>query len=419
MNLALDTNMVNSDIVSHEEGPPYPLLAAWRAQDPVHWNPAPAPGAYQAKQPGMKMEKGFWMLTRYDDVAAVSRDAETFATHTEGFVIWDYEAEALRQMQSNMMAMPPRAHLQIKKMLQSPFMPRSLNVFLPEIRQVARDLVNEVIEQGECEFVFDIAAKLPVYTFCKLTGIPDSDRETVSQLGNKAADFETPPGEQGAAKQQLLAIAKKVIDEKRRQPPDGSMMSALLQGELDSEPLTDEQIGMFFFVMSVAGHETTRATSAHFVNLMNQHPDQYELLRSDIDKYLPNAIEEVLRFAPPVMNFRRTATKEVVVGGHQFHSGDKICMYYPAANRDPAMFADPDRFDITRQNANRHLSFGIGIHMCLGARLARTQLFELLKVVVQRMPDIRPTENPTFLPSIMFNAIIKMPVAFTPGARLS
>jgi cytochrome P450 len=211
---------------------------------------------------------------------------------------------------------------------------------------------------------------------------------------------------------QLMAYSAKLAEAKRKSP-DGSMMSAYVNSDIDGEKLSRDQIAMFFVTMSIAGHETTRSTAAHFVRLMNEFPDQYELLRSDPAKYLPNAIEEVLRFAPPVIQFRRTATRDTSIGQTPVAEGDKIYLSYPAANRDPELFSDPDRFDITRANANRHLSFGTGAHVCIGARLARTQLRLLLEQIVTRIPDIRPARAPKYLRSIWFNAIIDMPVAFT------
>jgi cytochrome P450 len=192
------------------------------------------------------------------------------------------------------------------------------------------------------------------------------------------------------------------------------MMSSYVNGAVDGEKLTDVQINMFFNTLAVAGHETTRNTSAHFVRLMSEYPEQYELLRSDPDKYIPNAIEEVLRFSPPVTNFCRTAVVNATIGNQPIKKGDKIYLSYAAANRDPSVFEDPDRFDIARPNASKHLSFGTGEHVCLGAALARMQLRHLLKRIVTRIPDIRPVGKPQYMRSIWFNAITEMHVQFQP-----
>ena len=210
---------------------------------------------------------------------------------------------------------------------------------------------------------------------------------------------------------ELFAIAHDLAEQKR-QRPDGSLMSLLIHDKaLALDPM---RINMFFVVFAIAGHETTRSTAAHFMYLMRQHPDQYELLLSDVDRYLPNAIEEVLRYASPTTNFRRTATIDTEIGGRPVKKGDKIYLSYPAANRDPSVFADPHRFDITRENARKHLAFGTGPHVCLGARLARLELHALLKQIVTRIPDFRISGEVQRLRSIWFDAITKLPVQFTP-----
>ena len=247
------------------------------------------------------------------------------------------------------MGMKPADHLAVKKLVMPPFAPAELAAFRPEIDRVARSIVDSVAGTGHCEFVFDVASRLPVYTFCKLLGVPDRLRETVFTLGNQTADTENAAfrDEADSARQGLFAIARDLAAEKRASP-DGSMLSRLVHGEVDGEKLDDATVRMFFLTLSIAGHETTRSTAAHFVRLMHEHPDQYELLRSDVDRHLPNAIEEVLRHSPPVVKFRRTVMEDTEIGGRRVAKGDKIYLSYPAANRDPAVFADPHRFDITR-----------------------------------------------------------------------
>lgn len=417
MSVALETNLADADLIPGRRGPPHDTFAAWRREDPVHWNPAPDPADYRCVLPGSVLDQGFWVLTRYQDVFDVSRDQALFSSHTGGPVIWDIvDPMSLAQQQAGLMGMPADLHAKVKRLVLPPFANQALAAFEPDVARAAREIVDAVASRGECEFVFDVASRLPVFTFCTLMGIPEEDRETIFRLGNAAADVEAekPVGESPLPK--LFAFSAKLAEEKRRQP-DRSMMSAYVNGEVDGEKLTDEQIGMFFVTMSIAGHETTRGTAAHFLRLMNEHPDQYALLRGDPDKYLPNAIEEVLRFAPPVIQFRRTATADTMIGEQAIAAGDKIYLSYAAANRDPAVFADPDRFDITRENAAKHLSFGTGPHVCVGARLARIQLRLLLKELVERIPDIRPVGEPNFLRSIWFNAVINMPVTFTPERR--
>ncbi|MEG9862412.1 MAG: cytochrome P450 [Parvularculales bacterium] len=418
--LAFETNLADPDLIPEQKGPPLELFRQWREQDPVHWNPPPE--NYVPAMPGASMKNGFWVLTSYQDVYDVSRDQGLFSSHTGGPIIWDWEPEQLLLQQASMMGMEPDQHTAMKRLVMPPFGAKQLGLFEPEIKAVAQQIIDDIATQGQCEFVFDVASRLPVYTFCKIMGIPDEMRERVFRLGNAVADTENPKGfdqdsEEATAAFQLFALCEELCEVKK-QKPDGSVLSILLHEEVNGEKLEQGQINMFFVVVAIAGHETTRGSAVHFIRLMNEHPDQYEMIKSDPEKYLPNAIEEVLRFAPPVIKFRRTATQDTEINGQKIKKGDKIYLSYPAANRDPAVFDDPDRFDILRPNANKHLSFGTGPHVCLGARLAHMQLKTLLMEIMARIPDIKPNgkiNNP--LRSIWFHTIMNMPVSFTPEAK--
>jgi cytochrome P450 len=412
MQLPFETNLVAPDLIVNQDGPPHDLFARWRRDDPIHWNPPPAPGSYPGTPDGGRMDKGFWVLTRHADVAKVSMDQDLYSSHVGTPVIWEMPPELLAIQQTGLMAMPMERHAKVKRLIMPPFAGGAMDAFTPEIARVADEIVKDVAARGECEFIFDVASRLPVYTFCVLMGIADADREQVFQLGNALADVESRTAADMGAMMQLFGIAARLTEEKRG-CPDGSMMSAYVNTDVSGEKLSPEEIAMFFLTMAIAGHETTRGTAGHFIRLMAEHPDQYALLRSDPDRYLPNAIDEVLRMAPPVMQFRRTATRDTELGGKTIRAGDKLYLAYAAANRDPAVFENPDQFDITRSNAKRHLSFGTGPHVCIGARLAHLQLKLLLERIITRIPDIQPTVKPRYLRSIWFNAIIEMPVSFT------
>jgi cytochrome P450 len=240
-------------------------------------------------------------------------------------------------------------------------------------------------------------------------GIPPHLREQVAEYGNALADVENQTEQSLDPMMGLFALAQELAEEKRRNP-DGRLLSAMVNDTtLNLDPM---QINQFVLVFAMAGHETTRSTAAHFVYLMHKHPEQYALLRSDFDAHIDNAIDEVLRFTSTTTNFTRAATEDTEIGGYPVKKGDNIYLSYAAANRDPSIFEDPHRFDITRPNAKRHLAFGVGPHVCIGARLAKMQLRALLKEVVTRMPEIRLIGEPEWLRSVWFNAIIKMPVRF-------
>lgn len=404
-----DANILDPDIFPQEKGPPHALFQTWREADPVHWNPVNPD--YVPTVPASSMSKGFWVLTRYQDVFDASRDQERFSSFDEGFVIWDLEEGELALHQANFMGMRPSDHSAVKQVVLPAFSPKAMQVIVPEIDRLAREIIDDIATRGECEFVFEVASKLPVYTFCELMGIPHHLRAEVVDLGNAMADVETRADHSLDPMLRLFAISE-ALSEEKRQRPDGSLLSVLVHDQ--TLGLGQMNINMLFIVFAVAGHETTRSTAAHFMYLMSTHPEQYRLLLSDIDKHLENAIEEVLRYTSTTTNFRRTATVDTDIGGQPVKKGDKIYMSYAAANRDPAVFEAPNIFDITRSNARKHLSFGTGPHVCIGARLARMELHALLKQIVTRIPDFQIAGEPEWLRSIWFNAITRLPITFTP-----
>jgi cholest-4-en-3-one 26-monooxygenase len=402
------TNLLDADIFPDEQGPPHHLFDEWRANNPVHWNPANP--AYTGSLPDSSGAKSFWVLTRYKDVQDVSMNQELFSSYEGGIVVWKLEGEALERQRANFMLMRPAEHSAVKKVIMPPFMPKALAAIAPEIDRLAADIVSSVADKGECEFVFDVASRLPIYTFCELMGIPEHLRDQVAEYGNAMADVESRTEHSLDPAIGLFGLAQELAEEKRRNPDDRLLSVMVNDTTLNLDPM---QINQFVLVFAMAGHETTRSTAAHFVHLMHKHPDQYAILRSDFDAHIENAIDEVLRFTSTTTNFTRTAIADTEIGGYPVKKGDNIYLSYAAANRDPAVFEDPHRFDITRSNAKRHLAFGTGPHVCTGARLAKMQLRALLKQVVTRMPDIRPVGEPEWLRSVWFNAIIRMPVEFT------
>lgn len=402
-------NILDPSIFPAEKGPAHALFDDWRQSDPVHWNPANP--AYVPNVPNSSMTKGFWVLTRYEDVFDVSRDQETFSSYDEGFVIWDLDDEELARQRANFMGMRPLEHTAVKQFLMPAFSPKALQNLVPQIDRLAKEIVDGIAAQGQCEFVYDVASKLPVYTFCELMGIPEHLRDKVVELGNAMADVETRGDHEVDPTFLLFGLAEEISAQKRL-TPDGSLLSLLVHDQ--SLGLSQMAINMFFIVFAIAGHETTRSTAAHFIYLMNAHPEQFDLLKSDVDLYLENAIEEVLRYTSTTTNFRRTATVDTIIGGTPVKKGDKIYLSYSAANRDPAVFEDPHRFDITRANARKHIAFGTGPHVCIGARVARMQLHALLKEIITRLPDLRVSGEPVWLSSIWFNAITHLPVSYRP-----
>lgn len=401
-------NIIDPDHLTNFQGPPTDFFAWIRKNEPVYWNPVNE--AYNPPVVGGALTQGFYILSRYKDVMEVSRNSTVFSSYEGGPMIWDLEPEMLQIQRSGLMSMDGPMHMGLKSMIIPSFALRRLNEYKPQIVEKAKAIIDKVAKNGECELVFDVASRLPVATFCELMGVPEKDHEFVFTLGNRLADIETEKETNNLEDQMALFAYCEKLSEQKRQNPDNSILSRYIH----RGTFPQQVINMVFVTFSIAGHETTRNTLVHFFRLMNEHPDQYELLKSDIDKYIAGAINEVLRYCPPVMNFRRTCLSDVEIGGKQLKKGDKVYLSYVSACRDEAIFDNPDRFDITRPNAHRHLAFGIGPHACAGARLATMQLEIMIREIINRIPDIQPSEPHEYLRSIWFHAIKKCPMKFTP-----
>lgn len=412
-----EVNLADPSHLTEMGIPPYDYFETLRRDAPVHWNPPPAP---DPRGHPRLVTKGFWVLTRYDDVKMASRDYRRFSVWRGGPLIFDVEdmlgvdgkprgEAALEAQRSGLMGMDPPDHATYRRIVQAVFTPRSVAALEPMIAGHAERIVDDLVTAGGGEFVMGTAAQLPLLVLCDLMGVSYDDREEYFSMANAAANMENPKVDRLSALLNLLVLCMQLVDEKRSEP-DGSMLSAYANTEIEGRRLTPDEIAMFFATLSIAGHETTRNTTAHFVRLMSEHPDQKALLLEDLDARLPNAIDEVLRYSPPVMDFRRTTTCDVQLGDKVMLEGDKVYLSYVSANRDEAIFEAPDRFDILRPNASKHLAFGVGPHHCLGAGLARLQLRILLGELYQRLPTLQVAEPPTWIPSVWFNALAKMPV---------
>ena len=263
-------NLLDPSIFVQYKGAPHHVFDVWRNEPGLHWNP-PNPD-YHPQQPFAAETKGFYVLTRYSDVFEVSRDQTRFSSYDEGFLIWDQQPPGLENLRANFMGMRPENHASVKRVITPPFMPMSMQEFEPKINQVAKELIDDIAGRGSCEFVFDVASKLPVHTFCELVGVPEHLRDAVEGFGNAIADTETRAQFEVNPAQGLAQISQQ-LTERYRQSPDGSLMSAVVNDQ--SLNLNQHQIDQFFQVFAIAGHETTRSTAAHFVNLMHQNPDQY------------------------------------------------------------------------------------------------------------------------------------------------
>lgn len=413
-----DINLAsNNDLMTVGGGVPYDYFAVLRREAPVFWNPPPTDGATVFEIADTYEPIGFWVLSKHEDVMLASKDTDRFSAW-ENSVLWidmKQSEMAIASQRSGLMGMDPPQHTGFRRLVQPGFTPRQIKALEPHIREQAAKVIGELAERDEAEFVFDVAAELPMMLLCELMGVPQERRREYLELGNATASFEF--NDDFVADQMNLFVLLDDIVKSVTDAPDDTLISRYVHGEVDGRKLAPEEITMFFQTLSIAGHETTRNTTAHFVRLMDEHPDQKALLLEDLEARLPNAIEEVLRFSPPVMQFCRTATEDVELRGQTIAEGDKVYMSYISANRDEDVFDDPDRFDVLRPNADKHLAFGYGAHYCLGASLARLQLRCVLTELYTQLPDISLAGDPTPLYSVWFNALDEMPVRTCPVAH--
>jgi cytochrome P450 len=321
-------------------------------------------------------------------------------------------------MQAMLVNMDPPSHVKYRRLVQRGFTPRMVAELEPRIRAHARRIVDNIARKGSCEFVTELACELPLILICELMGIPEEDRKQIFEWSNALIGNDDPEMKAGADPMQVsvqMWMYSNALAQKKREQPDDTLISKYVNGAVDGTTISEFELNNFFVLLAVAGNETTRNATSQFMRLMSEHPEQQTLLTSDVDRLLPGAIEEALRFAPPVLSFRRTALEDTEIRGVRIAKGQKVLISYPSANRDEEVFPDPDRFDI-RRTPNHHLSFGIGEHFCLGANLARMQLRSILREVFTRLPDIRVVSPPKRQRSNLIQGIREMHVEFTPEA---
>jgi cytochrome P450 len=368
---------------------------------------------------------GYWAVTRHADVVTASRRSDLFCSG-QGVQIPDLPAE-LNEFFGSMIAMDDPRHARLRKIVSRGFTPRSLARLQGDVERRANELVDAVIEKGECDFVRDIAAPLPLGIICDMMGIPESQTQFVFEQTNIILGLGDPeyvaPGTNPlvaalASGKALTELMNELADERRRHPTE-DLTSQLLNAEIDGETLTNQELASFFVLLVAAGNETTRNAISHGMKALSDHPDERRRWAADFEGVAPTAVEEIVRWASPVIHFRRTVTQDTELGGQPLREGEKVVLWYNSANRDESVFADPFRFDVTR-TPNEHVGFGgPGAHHCLGANLARREITVVFRELLQRLPDLEITGPPEMLRSNFIHGIKRMPCAFTPGGARS
>jgi len=362
---------------------------------------------------------GYYALVKHADVVEASKHPAVFSSAQGATSIADLPAEFNEYFGSMINLDDPR-HARLRRIVSRAFSPRLIAKFEDDVRDVATAVVDDLLATGPCDFVSNVAAKLPLKIICAMMGIPDEKYDMVLANTNiilSGADPEFMSEDMDQAVIQLLgagqALAELVtsLAAERAQAPANDLISALVTANIDGEQLTSAELASFFILLVVAGNETTRNALSHALTLFTAYPDQRALLLADLDGRLEAAVEEIVRYSSPVIFMRRTLTRDYTMNGQDYRKDDKVVLFYYAANRDETVFADPDRFDITRW-PNPHVGFGgPGPHYCLGAHLARREIRVMLRELMTRVPDITAGE-PDRLLSSFINGIKRLPCTF-------
>jgi cholest-4-en-3-one 26-monooxygenase len=390
------------------KGVPHDQFDRLRAEAPVYWHPEPD-------------DTGFWALTKHADVRAASHDSELFSSELGGAFIPTQDEEALASLRLTILMMDPPKHHRYRKLVSKGFTPRMIRMLVEEIERRAAVVIDNVCEKGEVEFVEEIAAQVPVQMICEMIGLEPEVWPRMFEISNKLIgsrddpDYQELEGGPNAAAMEIYMLCDEVAADRRVNPRD-DIMTALVQAEVDGERLDDAELNLFFITLIVAGNETTRNLINLAMLALIDHPDQAQRLRDDPSLW-DTAVDEMLRWGSSIHNFRRTLTRDTELRGVPMKQGDKVVLYYAAANRDEEVFVDPHRFDVGR-TPNDHLTFGGGgVHYCLGASLARAEIKATMRQLVDRLPDLELAGPPNRLHSDFVNGIKTMPVRFTPTAR--
>lgn len=370
---------------------------------------APPPGA------------GFWAVTRHADVTAVSRNPAVFRSGQGAVTVLDLPPELL-DFFSGMIATDDPRHARLRRIVSSAFTPRRVREVEDHVQRLATDIVSEIGPSGTCDFATDVATPLPLRVICSMMGVPRSEEAAVLRctkiISADNDDEYFAPGEDPVlalvnAAGELSAIMDE-IGARRADDPQDDLVTALVTANVDGESLTRRELSSLFITLLIAGSETTRSAIAHGLWALTEHPQQREVWLSDLDGVTPTAVEEIVRWATPVVWMRRTLAERAQLGDQILDAGEKVLMYYASANRDEAVFEDPYRFDV-RRSPNPHVGFGAGgVHFCLGAHLARREIGVMWNELLRRLPDIRATAPPVLLRSSFLHAVKHLRCEWTP-----
>jgi cytochrome P450 len=403
MENTFDFSLIDPD--SFRNGHPHDAYDQMRAQSPV-W-----------RHPGSEKQPAFWALTRFEDIRAVSLDPENF-TSALGFRIptdsfSSMDPEIGKVLSRFMLAMDNPEHNDFRQIVASAFMPSALSKFETRIRASVDALIASLQGRGEVDVVTEVAAIVPIKTVCAIMGVPEEDEWRVFEFTNAVFGADDPDYSPtlAEANERYMAIFDYGWDllERRRRDPQDDLMTRVAHATAGGRPLTEIEQKSFFSNMIAAGNETTRSSLGGAIWALAKYPDQRQLLVDD-PQMIARSLAEILRWFSPVYQMARTARRDVEVGGTLVREGERVAMLYGAGNHDPEVFADPHRLDLHREGASRHLTFGYGVHHCLGSRLALMQLKLILEAFMGAFPAYELAREPSYIRSNLVRAMKAMPI---------
>jgi cytochrome P450 len=382
------------------DGPPHELFARMRTDSPVLWN-----------RP-TESNDGFWSVTGYQDALSVISDWKKYSSSRRGIFLQEEGILPKEFTQFLFSMMDPPDHDKHRMLLTKVFTPRAVGQREGDIRAVVTGLLDKVIERGECDFVRDIAVEFPLVVTSNMLGVPESDRDKLFDWTNKMADVSLPPEHGLQMMQEMAEYLVGLVNERRTRPTD-DLLSRLIEAEVDGQKLNDIEIVVHFAQLMAGGNETTRNAFAGGLLALIENPDQRRALQND-PSLINGAVEEILRWHTPIMHNVRTATEDTELRRVRIEEGQRLALWHVAANRDPAVVRDPDKFDVSRV-ALKHMSFSGGRHYCLGNQLARLELRICIAETLRRMPDMQLAGPVGRFANNTFHWMTSMPVTFTPA----
>jgi cytochrome P450 len=389
-------------------GVPHATFRWLRRNDPVFWQELPD-------------GRGYWALTRHADVVAASRDPGTFSAARQSILIQDPDPAALAMLRTQLLSMDPPEHGRLRRTVLGGFTPGMVRRMEPRIRALTGRILDAAAERGECDFVREIAAELPVQVIAEVMGVPAEDRHRLSDWGDKLTGMDDPETAVSPEDTQKASVEMGTygfgLAQARRGKRGGDLISVLMNAEFAGRRVNEVEFAGLFVQITVAGNETTRTLLSQSLLTLLEHPEAWRALEAD-PALLETGVEELLRFTSPLHYFRRTATRDVELRGKKIREGDRVALLYSSANRDEEVFPEADRFDL-RRDPNPHVAFGFGEHFCLGANLARLEGRVFFEELFRRFERVELLGPPRRLRSNLINGVKEIPVRMVPRARRS